>query len=223
MELHSVAIIPARAGSKRLPGKNVKIFNGRPLIDWTVRAAIDSDSFDRVIITTDDDDIINLYANVESVDIVKRSEELASDDAKSVDVVLDVLKRLGLEQGRAALLQPTSPLRTSEHIAQAISLFNIESQSSVVSVKRAIEKIDWCKKLNSEGRLEELKGESLFLNDIYIPNGAIYIFDIKRFLLDREIYFETKPYVMDNMSSIDIDYPFDFEMALLISQREAKS
>lgn len=223
MELRSIAIIPARAGSKRLPGKNFKTFNGRPLIDWTVRSAIDSKSFDNVIITTNDDAILNHYAKNEAVDLVERSACLASDDAKSVDVVLDVLAKFGLTAGRAALLQPTSPLRKSKHIEQALSLFNEKHKNSVVSVKRAINKIEWCKKLNSSGYLEDLAEQDSLLDKIYIPNGAIYVFDIQRFLLTNEFYFKTAPYLMDDIASLDIDYPLDFEMAQLVSKQKAES
>ena len=223
MGLRSIAIIPARAGSKRLPGKNFKSFNGRPLIDWTVRSAIDSKSFDNVIITTNDDAILNHYAKNKVVNLVERSECLASDEAKSVDVVLDVLEKFGLTDGRATLLQPTSPLRNSNHIEQAISLFNEERKNSVVSVKRAINKIGWCKKLNSSGYLEDLAGQDSLLDTIYIPNGAIYVFDIQRFLLTKEFYFKTVPYLMDDIASLDIDYPLDFEMAQLVSKHIAES
>src|SRR5690606_38610780 len=120
-----IAIIPARGGSKRLPGKNIKNLCGRPLIEWTIDAALKSELFDRIIVSTDSEQIRDISIRAGAEVPYLRSPELSSDTATTNDVVTDIIRWLeetGVEVSTVMILQPTSPLRTETDIAKAFDL-----------------------------------------------------------------------------------------------------
>jgi CMP-N-acetylneuraminic acid synthetase len=138
-----IAVIPARKGSKRLPGKNTRDFCGKPLIEWTIDAAIQSRIFDKICISTNDDKVKQIvtekvvtekYYAIENVLCFERNEYLATDGALLEDVIHDVITSLTLKSGYEytdstiiMLLQPTSPLRTANDILQSYKMFDIWS------------------------------------------------------------------------------------------------
>jgi N-acylneuraminate cytidylyltransferase len=129
-----LAIIPARGGSKRLPRKNILSIAGKPLIDWTIEAALSSEYVDEVYVSTDDQEIAGI-ASKHNISIPElRPRALSSDYASTQDVIFYTLENFGNEADIIVILQPTSPLRVAEQIDGAIKLFEKNNAFSVVSV-----------------------------------------------------------------------------------------
>lgn len=221
-----LAVIPARAGSKGLPGKNLLSLCGKPLIQWTIEAALGTPQIDHVIVTTDDDEVIRIAESL-GVEAHRRVAELSSDHAQASGVIADALSHFPDFQ-TLVYLQPTSPLRTSVHIGEALNRFDSNLKLPVISVTKVTEPPEWMYTLDSEDKMipyipsEEMRRQDTKIK--YIPNGAIYISDVTS-LREREYVFaksNSVPYVMDAKSSVDIDDRFDFELAeWIIRQHEA--
>lgn len=214
-----LAIIPARGGSKRLPRKNVLSLAGKPLIAWTIEAAQKSKYLDRIVVSTDDDEICKV-ASRWNAEVIDRPADLASDTATSVDVVLHVLQSIDQTYDYIVLLQPTSPLRTEAHIDEAIELLHAKQANAVISVCETEHSPLWCNTLPADGSMEnfirpEVQGKrSQDLPTYYRMNGAVYIscyagVEQSNFLVSATTY----AYTMDALCSVDIDTPFDFSVA----------
>jgi CMP-N,N'-diacetyllegionaminic acid synthase len=227
-----LALIPARGGSKEIPGKNIKGFNGKPLIAWTIEAAKRSKYVDRVIVSTDSTKIAEAARPFGAEVPFMRPGELATDSAPSNLVAVHALDWIRTNEGKEydylLLLQATSPLRTSEHIDSAISRFlDDEKAKSLVSVSKVRENPCWMKKVNSQGYLEDLWDNNnnascrQNLPEFYIYNGAIYIVKCSEFLSKQE--FDLPPvsyYVMEHDVSLDIDSSMDFQYAEFIHKNK---
>ena len=137
-----LAIIPARKGSKRILNKNKKIIAGKPLIRWTIDAAKKVDEISEIIVTTDDEDIINIAKKC-NVTYVKRDDSLATDNASSIDVIFDVLNKVNNRFDYLILLQPTSPLRNSYDIKKAIGLIKEKKADAIISVTETDHPVQW--------------------------------------------------------------------------------
>ncbi len=150
----SIAIIPARQGSKRVPGKNKSLFGNKTLVAHAIEQAIDSNVFDRIIVTSDDNQIIDIARSYNTV-VLERIKLLSSDNATLLDVIRDVIEHESIPvECCIGLLLVTAPLRTVEDIREAYDLYiNAESKKSVVSVCSNINPIDLSWKV-SDGRLE---------------------------------------------------------------------
>ena len=134
-----LALIPARGGSQRLPNKNILDFCGKPLIKWTIDAALKCKKIDKVVVSSDSEKILKI-SSVLGVDILKRSKELSNNKAKMADVVLDVLSKS--KYGRyknIVLLQPTCPLRDEHQILKSIELMENKNASGIISVSKSTE------------------------------------------------------------------------------------
>lgn len=214
MEDKFVALITARGGSKGLPRKNVLPLNGKPLIGWTIEAAFDCVHIDDVFVTTDDEEIAIISAKF-GAKIIRRPLELASDTASSIDVISHAIAWLGkrgIPSENIVLLQPTSPLRTSVHLEEALTLYRIKNADFVISVfeprytpiKSYIERED-----GSIMGLYSSEAPYMRRQDLpraYQPNGAIYVFSKIEFKLNN--HFPRKnayPYIMSEFDSVDID------------------
>lgn len=222
-----IAIIPARGGSKGIPRKNIKNLNGKPLIAWTIDAALRSKYIDRTVVSTDDEEIMNYSTEFGAEVPFLRPHYLAKDDSSSVDVILDALFRLqeneGFEFDYLLLLQPTSPLRNESHIDDAIECFakSCENYDSLVSITELDHPIFWNRVINKENKLEnflEYDKNKCFrrqeFSNVYRMNGAIYLISIERFLEIKQFETEsTMPYIMKRMESIDIDTEDDLKLA----------
>ena len=142
-----LAIIPARRGSKRLPGKNIKILGDKPLIAWTIEAAKNSQYIDHIIVSTDSDKIAKVAKNWGVAVPFERPSYLSTDEASSEDVIVHTLNWIEENEGILfdyfILLQPTSPLRQTKDIDQALELMEKKNASSVVSVVKAVRPIEW--------------------------------------------------------------------------------
>lgn len=218
-----LAIIPARGGSKRLPGKNIRNLGGIPLIAWTIKAAQQSKYLDKFILSTDDK-VIAATAETWHCDVpFLRPAELASDTADSCSVVKHAIDHIDFDVDIIVLLQPTSPFRSAEHIDAALEMY-IENQStSLVSVTLLNKDLEWLFFIDDKtNRLQKIYEKNLFLKQklshkAYYLNGAIYIVDKNYFISHHKVIHDaTTSYVMENDVSLDIDTNEDFLKAELL-------
>jgi CMP-N,N'-diacetyllegionaminic acid synthase len=226
-----LVLIPARGGSKGVPGKNIKKLNGRPLIWYTIEAARSNFDDEFIKVSTDDPEI---KATVEEIGLKVgelRPVELATDTADTNQVVMHVIaevERMNYYPDTLILLQPTSPFRNGDHIAEAIKLYN-ESLDMVVSVTEAKsnpyftlmeeDELGWLKK-SKEGNFTRRQD----CPKVYEYNGAIYIINIEVLKTHKlNQLTKVKKYIMDDKSSIDIDTPLDWDYAEFIFSKMNKS
>jgi len=229
-----LALVPARGGSKGLPGKNVAPLRGRPLIAWTIAAAAGSAHVDDVVVSTDDDDIARAAADAGAGVPFRRPAALAGDAARMSEVVAHTLSTLATAQseyGWLLLLQPTSPLRTTTHIDAAFARLAQSGGSAVVSVCEAEHSPLWMHELPPDGNMGAFSLSSATLaNRQDLPtfhrlNGAIYLADVG-YWRARSSFLgpPTFAYVMAQEDSIDIDSRLDLDLAeLVLARRGIKS
>lgn len=221
--LNVLAVVPARSGSKGLPGKNIALCAGKPLICWTLEAAFSSKYISKVLVSTDSEEIGDVAKGCGAWVPFFRPLELSQDDSSIVDVVKDALNNVKEEfiPDYVVLLQPTSPVRSNSHIDEAMELFlskKMTNSDTLVSVSEIESKNLWALGIDSvTGHLYSHFGLKLDnprrqdLPGCYLPNGAIYIASANSF---AGFYGENIiPYVMDSMSSLDVDYQEDLDAA----------
>ena len=196
-----LAIIPARGGSKGLPGKNIKDLNGKPLIAYTIEAALNSKEITKIIISTDDKSIADVCRSY-GIDIpFMRPKELAGDNSLIIDTYIYTLNRVNKEfntsfDSMIALL-PTCPFRTGEDIDKAVEIFKTKNADSVISFYEAPHPVQWYRKIDKDGVLRAVMPEGDRLANrqeeekSYLPNGAIYIF--KMDILKKTDTIQIKP------------------------------
>ena len=216
-----IAIIPARAGSKRLPQKNKKLCANKPLIAWSIEAALDAQGIDRVVVSTDDSDILKIAEDY-GVIAHQRPDDLAGDSVTMLPVLEDVLAAFP-EAKDVVLLQPTSPLRNGGDISSALALYQEQNADSVVSITACPHQFhpDKLLKKNAEGALEAFHENAPTpgntpdkLAPAYGRNGpAIVISKVsnihaKNLYGARSLGFEMPP-----ERSIDIDEQWQFDYA----------
>lgn len=218
-----LAIIPARGGSKRIPGKNLIELNGKPLIQWTIEAANQCDLIDEVVVTSDDQQILDLAKNLQC-NFLERPAELAGDLSSTASVINHVINTF-LEQGKVfdylICLQPTSPLRDSIVIKKAIKLLDKEHADAVISVCELDHPFQWCGTLPDDRNMVDflagidVQTRSQDLEKYYRLNGAIYICDVQAFLRGSSVFLKDNiyAYVMDRLASVDIDHYEDLLVA----------
>ena len=220
-----LAVIPARGGSKRLPRKNILDFNGKPLLSWTIQAGLQSNYIDRVILSTEDNEIATI-ARDEGADVpFMRPEELAGDTVTTVDVILHLMNSLSGENYEyILLLQPTSPLRTAEHIDQAVQLLIEKNADAVIGVTEVDHPVEWTNTLPDDLSFsgfissEVLNLRSQDLPSRYRINGALYLVDAEKLAKEKTFFLHDNSYalIMDKKASIDIDDEIDFATALIL-------
>jgi CMP-N,N'-diacetyllegionaminic acid synthase len=209
-----LGVIPARGGSKGIPQKNIKLLNGRPLISYTIEAALKSE-LDKVIVSTDCMEIAGISEEL-GASVILRDQRLAQDDTPTLAVLQSLISTIGTEYDAVMTLQPTSPLRNFEHINQALDIFIKDgSADSLVSVVRVPHNCLPEKIMYFDGQY--LKGNNKpkrrqLAEHVYARNGAaIYITKIA--LLDESIFGgNVLPYVMNKLVSFDIDDTEDWEI-----------
>lgn len=232
MSARIYALIPARGGSKGIPRKNLKPLAGQPLIAWTILPALRSGCFGRVLVSTDDEEIAATSRQLGAEVPFLRPPELASDTARSADVVLHALDWLRAhdlgEPDVLVILQPTSPLRTETDLQAALALVRSREAVAVASVSPAPHPPAWLRRINAQGELEEwLPAAAVHRRQdadaLYQLNGALYAIRPARFRQDRTFLPPgTQAYVMPAERSLDIDTPWDFHLAeLLLSHPHA--
>lgn len=221
-KIRSLILIPARGGSKRLPRKNLLDLNGKPLIAWTIEQAIESGIGDMIIVSSDDPEILEIASCYSNSNVIayQRSEPLSTDTATTMDVILDVIKTQqssGVIAENLVLLQPTSPLRTSEDIKFAHNLYiSHKERNSVVGVCRLEHPTAWAGIIDDIGHFKSNLSKSKRSQDYvqeYRPNGAIYICCVKKILKNKSIFSKhIIPFIMPLERSIDIDELIDFQI-----------
>jgi CMP-N,N'-diacetyllegionaminic acid synthase len=219
-----LAIVPARGGSKGIPGKNIKLLGEKPLISWTIEAAKESKSIDKVIVSTDSEEIANLAKDCGAEIPFMRPSELATDTALIVDTILHIqhwFEENDKKYDYFILLQPTSPFRTAMHIDQALDqVFRTSKAQSLVSVKIVDENPYSMRRINSNGFIENFMSDSKQYPrrqdkpKVYIVNGAIYICEWDIYLKDKNFYKRNcLPYIMEEKNSLDLDSLLDWKLA----------
>lgn len=212
----TVAIIPARGGSKRLPRKNKLPLGGKPLIAWTIEAALMAGCFAEIVVSSDDDDILGIASQL-GVSTHRRRAELATDSASTVEVMLDVmewLQSLGRQYRTCVLLQPTSPLRTAADICGAVNLYGTGDGETVISVSELGIPSGWCGTVGADGHMRgfaALTNGEAALEPMYRLNGAIYVFDCARFRQERRYQTDrNRAFLIAASKAVDIDTEADF-------------
>ncbi len=221
-----LVIIPARGGSKRLPRKNILELFGKPLIAWSIEAGLRSKYIDKVIVSSDDNEILSIAHKFGSKTI-KRPDCLASDTATSFDAIKHTIENID-KYDYVVLLQPTSPLRTAKQIEEAIELLESKKADAVVSVCETDHSPLWSNTLPKGGNMthfirDEVKNRrSQDLNPYYRLNGAIYICDTNKLLEEKSFFIHDNifAYKMDRESSVDIDEKIDFQFAEILMNGE---
>lgn len=205
-----LAIIPARGGSKGVPRKNIREIGGQPLIAWTIKAAQESRYIDRLILSSDDSEIISVAHSFGCEAPFVRPAELAQDGTPGIDPVLHALKACP-RHDYVVLLQPTSPLRKRCDIDGCIEKTVMCKANACVSVAEAEQNPYWMYRIDVAGHLSPLlEGEAITrrqdLPKAYVVNGAVYVAKCE-WLLRNQTFLnsETIAYLMPSERSLDID------------------
>jgi CMP-N,N'-diacetyllegionaminic acid synthase len=211
--MNVLGLIPARGGSKGIPRKNLAIVAGRPLLAWTVDAARAATELTSVVVSTDDDEI----ARAAGTEVLRRPAELAADETPMLKVVCHAVDEL--EPDVVVLLQPTSPLRRPEHVDASVRLLLESGADAVVSVVEVphryrpdalVDVVDGRVVPRGAVRIRQEK------EIVYARNGPA-VLAIRSSSLGDDLYGgDCRPYVMDERDSLDVDTPFDLELAELI-------
>lgn len=229
-----IAIIPARGGSKGLPGKNIRKLYGKPLIAYTIEAALKAKSIDRVIVTTDSHEIADVARKFGAEVPFIRPAELATDYSNARDVYIHAIDHISENNGgvidKFMVLLPTAPFRNERHIEEAIEQFYQKNATTLISVKEAPIPATWYLNKDKNDYINNAgfgSGDAVSnrqVNDKYfIPNGAIYILDYMLLKKQKTYYCDkTVGYVMPEDVSVDIDTLSDFEYAEFLLGKRLK-
>jgi CMP-N,N'-diacetyllegionaminic acid synthase len=227
-----LCIIPARSGSKGLKNKNILPFNGKPLIYYTIQSALKSKNITKVIVITDSLKIARISKKFGAEIPFLRPKRLATNNSLAIDTyiyVINKLKKKNIYIKEFIVLLPTSPLRNSTDIDNAINLFKNKKADSVISMKELECPLDWSKKINGSYLVQS--SNKFFKSNLnrqhykktFIPNGAIYIFNSKKLLENKNYYFKkTYAYLMSKKRSIDINDIIDFRIAEFLKKNISK-
>lgn len=172
MDRGVIAVVPARAGSVRLPGKNVRPLAGRPMIAWTLLAAQAARTLDRVVVSTDDPEVAAVAEAMGMGPVVRRPDRLAGAEASVIDAVEHALEAVGGDWSTVVLLQPTSPLRLANDVDGAVDLFRRTGAPSVVSVSPLAKPVAFHVAVDGEGGLSPAAEG---LGSIRLVNGSVYV------------------------------------------------
>lgn len=229
-----IAIIPARGGSKGVPRKNIKTLCGKPLTYYSIKAGLESKYIDRVVVSTEDNEIEEIAKRYEA-EVVKRPMALSRDYTPSLEVFQQVLHFLKKTEEYipdiVVILQPTSPLRKTNDIDTCIEKLCSERCDSVITVTKVEHPPQWMVKLDKNSRLNNfLTGKNVVRRqeseELYIPNGAVFVTWVYTIIKENTIRgADTRAIVMPSERSIDIDTELDFYIAeqLMIKNERNKS
>jgi len=227
-----IAIITARGGSKGVPRKNIIEIEGKPLIAYSILAGLEAKNrgvLERVIVSTDDQEIADVSKQYGAEVPFMRPDYLASDKAKSIDVLLHAInyyQEKGISYDDILLLQPTTPLRDGNDIIQAFSIYETEHADSLISCYREdyiCDLVTYNKLGNIAVPLNEDHNKGIRrqeIKPIYVRNGAIYITNVKYMLREKQIFGgRLAMYEMPKEKSINIDTFYDLKMAKVVMQQ----
>jgi CMP-N-acetylneuraminic acid synthetase len=219
----TLCFIPARGGSKRIPGKNSRTLGGRPLIAWTIETARESACFDRVVVSSDDETILTIAQKNGAV-ADRRPDELAGDRVRFVEVVDEYLRRPenAGHFTRVVVMLPTCPFRNAEDVRRALELHRANPQAFVVTISQYEFPPDFaCDFDSASGQLRlrhpevyEHSTQSQSVAPAYHPNGAIYAGSVSRFLETRSFFAApVLATLLPPERSFDLDHPHQWELA----------
>lgn len=222
-----VGLVTARGGSKSIPRKNVKPLAGKPLIAWTVEAALQSSGLNRVIVSTDDNEIARVAQEWGAEVPFMRPSELAQDDSPHISAVEHTIRWLATHDDSCPdyimTLQPTSPLRTAADIDAAIGIAETHTAIAVVSVCETGHHPYLSKRVLEDGTLADLVSSDITylrrqaLPPAYVLNGAIYLNRRESLLHSQTLLPQgTYAYIMPLERSLDVDVPWDLYLADLV-------
>ncbi|EOA4575092.1 TPA: acylneuraminate cytidylyltransferase family protein [Campylobacter jejuni] len=221
-----LAIIPARSGSKRLIDKNIMCLQEKPLIAWSIEAALKSKFIDEVVVSTDSFKYANIAKYYGASIPFIRKNTLALDSTPTFDVIEDIIKFYNFKEIKykyIILLQPTSPLRNEKHIDEAIKLFFFKKANSIISVCECEHSPLWTNVLPNNDSMDNFMKEDIKnlrsqdLPKYYRLNGAIFIAEISNYLKYKSFFMPNSfAYKMNIEESVDIDTRIDFLMAEIL-------
>lgn len=221
-----LTIIPARAGSKRVPGKNKKKLAGKELVRYAIEATLESQLSNMIVVSTDDEDISRIASGYSTIKCLKRPEEISGDRATAITYVQHALKEIREEFDFVAIVQPTSPFTLGSDIDNTIKLLLDSDADSSVSVMKLDHAIHPLKLKVKEGDellpfLEEEKGRMAAheLSELYARNGSVYVSTMDTIQKNQIIGDICLGYEMPRERSLDINDPLDFEFAEFIINR----
>lgn len=215
-----LGIIPARGGSKGVPRKNIRLLAGKPLIAWTIEAAKSSEHISRLILSSDDEEILTIAKNFGCEVPFIRPKEYASDESSAIDVVMHAMNALQESYDYLVYLQPTSPLKRTKDIDGAIAKCIKSKVDTCVSVTSPDKSPYWSFRLDDENKLiplipwEDKNTRRQDVPESYILNGAIYVAKTEAILKHRSfIHKDTIGFYMPRNRSVDVDAELDFVIA----------
>lgn len=222
LPMNNIAVIPARSGSKGLKDKNIKLLNQKPLMAYSIEAALKSNVFDCVHVSTDSEKYAEIARKYGADVPFLRGEELASDTASTWDAlrfVIEKYEKLGKYFDTVCLLQPTSPLRDETDIKKAYQIYEEKKAEAVISVCETEHSPKICNTLDEDASMKgfiDLRevGRRQEMPIYYRLNGAIYIQAVHLLMQSKDLYGDKSyAYVMDKWKSVDIDDELDFMFA----------
>jgi len=225
----NLGIIPARGGSKRIPGKNKKKLVGKELIRYVIEAAITSNLLDQIVVSSDDADILRIAEEYPQIIPIKRPSEISGDTAPAITYVQHALSLFAEKYDLVVIVQPSSPLTLGEDIDNTIQLLvnsDVDSSVSVMHLDHAMHPI----------KLKTMSGDLLLpyvekergrmaaheLPELFVRNGSVYVSTIETIRSGRIIGEKCLGYKMPRERSIDINDPIDFEFAEFILKKHGK-
>ena len=224
--MKKIAVIPARSGSKGLKDKNIIDICGKPMIVYSIAAALEAQCFDRVIVSTDSERYGTIAENA-GAEVVYRGEAVSNDSASTYMVLEDLFEKIGTGFDYFVLLQPTSPLRDSKHVREAVQLFetSFNDFDFLVSMKAAEHARVLVHQLGRDGSLmyfdtDFSKYRRQQFQD-YSPNGAIFMGKPKEYLLQKHFFgAKSIAYIMNATDSVDVDNELDYKFASLCMEEK---
>lgn len=223
-----LAVIPARGGSKGVPRKNLRALGGKPLLAWSIEAAYACPAIDRLILSSDDEEIMECARAWGCEVPFRRPEHLSGDEVSATEAALHALETLPESYAYVVLLQPTSPLRTGADIQACLERCAQPGVEACVSMSRAEKSPWWMYTLDPDGGLSPLLGEDRSerqrqqLPPVYHPNGAVYVARPPWLRRTRKFLGAgTKGWIMPTERSIDIDTEEDFQRAVWHLERNS--
>ena len=214
--MKTIAIIPARGGSKRLPGKNIMALGQLPLIAHSILYAKKQDFIDEVYVTTDDEAIKDVSLKLGAL-VIDRPSEISGDEEPTVSALKHVLQNVSPEVVNVILLQPTNPLRPENLLQEAFSVYQNGNYNSLFTVTRNHQKFGKISNNQFVPFNYEIGQRSQDLEPLYFENGLLYITKASLILQDTIISNEAFPLIVDHpFTNVDIDTQDDFDYALYL-------
>jgi CMP-N,N'-diacetyllegionaminic acid synthase len=226
-----LGLIPARAGSKGIPGKNIKLLDGKPLIQYAIEGALESGSITKVAVSTDSQEIADISRNLGADVPFIRPSHLADDSSPTIDTVihsLEYYQNQGEHFDAVCLLQTTHPFRTSQDIESSIKKFKVDSADTLISVIDVPHEFNphWVFIKDAVGNFKIATGDEKIISrrqelpDAYIRNGAIYITQSSVLLKEKSLYGKRlSAYKMSSDNHVNLDTKDDWRRAEAIIKR----